>query len=607
MNVNMHGLDKKTYTLIKQLLLKRKDEPKKFTNVDEDYLQQLLKREIDYNQIQDEKERCRESVEYFIERYIWVKNKFENPDTIPEILKARVSGDKIKFNLYDIQKDLVTAIFNDDKVISTKSRQIGFTTTALACALQLLTFNNNKTILLFSKSEKDAKDTLTELKFMYDNLPFFLRRNEYKRNEKELVLGAKLNSSKIIAQTTGRSSGRSHAATWLICDEADYINGIEEIYKAALFTIAATKGKIIVLSTPNLHGSQFQRMVKGAKEKQNGFTLIEGEQQCIPWRTQDWYDEQCRLLNHDKKSIATELDMRWILPYETYFEEDKLLSIKSLKPISLICGSVQCFHYAEPDQNYLITVDCQEEGKDYNAIVVLDLNDRRIHATMKTRMDVYDTLLVLSKEFNNAKIIIERNRGFHLIKKFEENNLSHLLLPNIRWVAKTDKYEFDLDNEGNPNKLGFVTIKNTRNKLLLHLSDYFYKCTTLPADILTEAETFIIKRGKPQGLDHDDLIMATGIGLLTAAVIEETRELSKSDRKLMKLIDSYQGKSLESAHRIKQRELKQQISEQLSTIAKSAYMVLNPDQYSAMVKTELLRKEYEGTESKLGKALKMIF
>ena len=46
-----------------------------------------------------------------------------------------MSGDKIKFNLYDIQKDLVTAIFNDDKVISTKSRQIGFTTTALACAL----------------------------------------------------------------------------------------------------------------------------------------------------------------------------------------------------------------------------------------------------------------------------------------------------------------------------------------------------------------------------------------------------------------------------------------------------------------------------------------
>jgi hypothetical protein len=41
----------------------------------------------------------------------------------------------IKFVLYDIQRELANAIFNDDKVISTKSRQIGFTTTTLACAL----------------------------------------------------------------------------------------------------------------------------------------------------------------------------------------------------------------------------------------------------------------------------------------------------------------------------------------------------------------------------------------------------------------------------------------------------------------------------------------
>jgi hypothetical protein len=48
---------------------------------------------------------------------------------------------------------------------------------------------------------------------MYDNLPFFLRRSEYKRNEKELILGNRMNASKIIAQTSGRQSGRSHAAT----------------------------------------------------------------------------------------------------------------------------------------------------------------------------------------------------------------------------------------------------------------------------------------------------------------------------------------------------------------------------------------------------------
>jgi len=54
---------------------------------------------------------------------------------MPDILKERCLGDMIKFVLYDIQVDLATAIFNDDKVISTKSRQIGFTTTALCCSL----------------------------------------------------------------------------------------------------------------------------------------------------------------------------------------------------------------------------------------------------------------------------------------------------------------------------------------------------------------------------------------------------------------------------------------------------------------------------------------
>ena len=72
--------------------------------------------------------------------------------------------------------------------------------------------------------------------------------------------------------------------------------------------------------------------------------------------------------------------MRWILPYETYFEEAKLLSISKMKPISLICGSVNCYHYSIPEHNYIISVDCQEEGKDSNAVVVFDLDDRLIAA-----------------------------------------------------------------------------------------------------------------------------------------------------------------------------------------------------------------------------------
>lgn len=70
LNKETHGLDKKTYALIKQLLILKKDTPKKFSDIDEIYLQMLVNKEIDYDWIQSEKAKCRESVVYFIEHYI---------------------------------------------------------------------------------------------------------------------------------------------------------------------------------------------------------------------------------------------------------------------------------------------------------------------------------------------------------------------------------------------------------------------------------------------------------------------------------------------------------------------------------------------------------
>lgn len=223
-------------------------------------------------------------------------------------------------------------------------------------------------------------------------------------------------------------------------------------------------------------------------------------------------------------------------------------------------------------------------------------------------MNVFDTLLALSNVYNNAKIMIERNRGFYLIKKFEEGNLEHLLLPNIRFVAKTDKYEFDVDDQGKPNKLGFVTLKNTRSKLLMHLSEFIHKAKSLPYTLLDEARTFIIKRGKPQGLEHDDIIMATGIALLTAAVIEETRELAKSDRKLMFLINTYWGKTLENSHRIKQKELVKSIDAQLNSMIRSSHVLLGTSNCDHLMQLDVInRMAGINTGGKLSKALSHLF
>lgn len=206
---------------------------------------------------------------------------------------------------------------------------------------------------------------------------------------------------------------------------------------------------------------------------------------------------------------------------------------------NIICGIVTQYYKPSKDHTYLISVDCQEEGSHYNAIIVFDIDTKKIMASIKTRMNIYDTLLELSSKYNNAKIMIERNRGFYLIKKFEENDLSEMLLPNIKYIAKTDKFEFDIDDKGNANKLGFVNTKHTRNKLLIHVSDYIHKATELPKELLDEAKTFVIKRGRPEGLDSDDLIMSFGICLLTLWVIIDSKNNSSTNKKLKYLIENY--------------------------------------------------------------------
>jgi len=124
--------DTQTFALIKRLTALYKEN--KLFDIDKDILSQLVNNKLTANDLEIEKTKCSTDPIYFIDNWIWVKNKFDNPDTIPELLKDKVVGDRIKFMMYPIQRELVECIFNDDKVISTKSRQIGFTTTTLACA-----------------------------------------------------------------------------------------------------------------------------------------------------------------------------------------------------------------------------------------------------------------------------------------------------------------------------------------------------------------------------------------------------------------------------------------------------------------------------------------
>src|SRR5579863_742564 len=104
--------------------------------------------------------RCPNDPIYFITKYCW-------------IISTR--GGQMLFNLYDYQRDLVLHYLNHEKTITLLSRQVGKTETTVAFLLWWAMFKPHQTILIASYKADFAKAIMARLKFMYEEMPWWLK------------------------------------------------------------------------------------------------------------------------------------------------------------------------------------------------------------------------------------------------------------------------------------------------------------------------------------------------------------------------------------------------------------------------------------------------
>jgi phage FluMu gp28-like protein len=110
---------------------------------------------------------------------------------------------------------------------------------------------------------------VTKVKFMYENLPSWLKVPSDENNKLTLRLN---NGSQIKAVSAAGDAGRSEAVSLLIVDEAAFIENIGEIWASAQQTLA-TGGGAIVLSTPYGTGNWFhQQWVRAEAAGERLFT-----------------------------------------------------------------------------------------------------------------------------------------------------------------------------------------------------------------------------------------------------------------------------------------------------------------------------------------------
>ena len=93
---------------------------------------------------------------------------------------------KMKFDLYPFQERCLQEFNSERYNIILKSRQLGLSTLSAGYALWTMLFHADKNILVIATGKDVAKNLVTKVRVMYDNLPSWLKTGTEEINKLSL-------------------------------------------------------------------------------------------------------------------------------------------------------------------------------------------------------------------------------------------------------------------------------------------------------------------------------------------------------------------------------------------------------------------------------------
>jgi hypothetical protein len=428
---------------------------------------------------------------------------------------------RVIFNLYPFQERVLN-LFNDNPYsVILKSRQLGISTLSAGYSLWLMLFHKDKNILCIATKQETARNMVTKVKFMFENLPSWLKITAPENNKLSLRLA---NGSQIKATSAASDAGRSEAVSLLIIDEAAFIDNIGEIWASAQQTLA-TGGGAIVLSTPYGTGNWFHKTWVAAENQENDFLPIK-----LPWfvhpeRDQEWRNRQDDLLG-DPRMAAQECDCDFstsgdVVFYGEWMEFIKETTISEPTERRGVDQNLWIWEPADYSREYMITADvARGDGKDFSACHVMDVLTNTQVAEYKGQMPPKEFgyfLTGLATEYNNAMLVVENaSIGWATLDAIIERGYRNLYHSpkSEQLTAQSYLRVYEGNSEMTP---GFTMSMRTRplciNKMREFIGD---KSVTIRSKrLLEEMKVFIWRNGRPEAQRgyNDDLVMSFGIGM----------------------------------------------------------------------------------------------
>jgi hypothetical protein len=412
----------------------------------------------------------------------------------------------------------------------------------------MIIFQKHKSVIILSKGDSESTEVLDRVKLMYDELPVFLKPGIAEDNKHTLKLKT---GSVIKSRPSGKQSGRSLAGSFLIIDEAAFIDSIDTIW-AAVFPIISTGGRAFVLSTVNGIGNWYHDVYQAAMNGVNSFNPIDIRWQEHPeYNYNPDYEHLYEIMREKGLDIykweeTTKANMptkQWLQEYEcsflgtgdTYIEGDVLKQISSQTSEEYFTkynNRMRVWQDPQPHYTYLISCDTSlGRDRDYSAFHVINLyNGQQVAEFYSNRTPINEFAKILFNEgmlYNVAHVICERNTI--------GNNL-------IDWLYNV--YEYENLWADDKDDLGFQVTAKNRDSILAELEEALRTellkinstrtCDELTTFIITEGGRAAAERGH-----HDDLVMSLALAvhayknLLDSTPLEFVSRLEKNEKPLM--------------------------------------------------------------------------
>ena len=407
----------------------------------------------------------------------------------------------VPFELYPYQEKMFKHFEQNRFSIVLACRQSGKSISSVGYLLWYALFHPEKTIAILANKGATAREMLTRVTLMLENLPFFLQPGCKALNKGSIEFS---NNSRIIAAATSGSSIRGMSVNLLFLDEFAFVENAAEFYTSTYPVVSSGKDtKVIITSTANGIGNTYHKIWEGAVQEVNEYKPFRVDWWDVPGRDEEWKKQT--IANTSQLQFDQEFGNTFFGTGNTLIEGQVLLDLRAREPLSVLEGGyLKVYDQPIQDHDYIMTVDvAQGRGQDYSTFTLIDVSVRPFKQVACYRNNKISPILfpnVIYKYatlYNEAYVVPENNDQGMLVCVGLYQDLEY---ENIHLESAVKANAIGIRMDRKVKRIGCSGIKDMIESGKLEIVD---------EETIMEISTFVSKGTSFEASDgnHDDLMM----------------------------------------------------------------------------------------------------